>query len=45
VTRLQQLDLAVITIEAIGGFERTAVATLASEELPVAVDNPKQFHN
>jgi transposase len=45
VTRLQQLNLAVIAIEATGGFESTAVAALALAQLPVVVVNPKQVHN
>lgn len=42
---LKDLDLAVIAIEATGGFESTAVAALALAGLPVVVVNPKQVHN
>lgn len=45
VTRLKDLDLAVIAIEATGGFESTPVAALAAASLPVVVVNPKQVHN
>ena len=45
VTRLKDLDLAVIAIEATGGFEALAVAALASATLPVVVVNPRQVHN
>ena len=45
VRRLKSHDLAVIAIEATGGFEATAVASLAASGLPVVVVNPKQVHN
>jgi transposase len=45
VARLKDLDLAVIAIEATGGFESIAVAALALAGLPVVVVNPKQVHN
>jgi len=45
VIRLKPHDLAVIAIEATGGFEATAVAALAAAALPVVVVNPKQVHN
>ncbi len=45
VTRLKSHDLAVIAIEATGGFEVIVVAALAAAELPVAVVNPKRIHN
>jgi transposase len=45
VSRLKQLDLAVIAIEATGRLEGPAVAALALAGLPVVVVNPKQVHN
>lgn len=45
VSRLKRLDLAMIAIEATGGFEVIAVAALAAAGLPVAVVNPKRVHN
>ena len=45
VSRLKSHDLAVIAIEATGGFEVIAVAALAAAELPVAVVNPRRIHN
>lgn len=45
VIRLKSHDLAVIAIEATGGFEVIVVAALAAAELPVAVVNPKRVHN
>jgi len=45
VARLKDLDLAVIAIEATGGFEAMAVAALAAAFLPVVVVNPRQVHN
>ena len=45
VARLKELDLAVIAIEATGGYEGTAVAALGVAGLPVVVVNPKQVHN
>ncbi|MBZ0259995.1 MAG: transposase, partial [Hyphomicrobiales bacterium] len=45
VTRLKGLDLAVIAIEATGGFESMAAAALAAATLPVVVVNPRQVHN
>ena len=45
VTRLKSHDLAVIAIEATGGFEAMAVAALAAAFLPVVVVNPRQVHN
>jgi transposase len=45
VIRLNSHDLAVIAIEATGGFEVIVVAALAAAELPVAVVNPKRIHN
>ena len=45
VRRLKALELAVIALEATGGYERAAVVALAAASLPVAVVNPKQVHN
>ena len=45
VCRLKSHDLAVIAIEATGGFEVIVVAALAAAELPVTVVNPKRVHN
>jgi transposase len=45
VTRLKCHDLAVIAIEATGGYEVSVVAALAAAGLPVAVVNPKRVHN
>jgi transposase len=45
VTRLKSHDLAVIAIEATGGYEVIVVAALAAAVLPVAVVNPKRVHN
>jgi len=45
VSQLKDLELAVIAIEATGGFEAIAVAALAASALPVVVVNPKQVHN
>jgi transposase len=45
VARLKQLDIAVIAVEATGGFEALAVAGLAASGLPVVAVNPKQVHN
>lgn len=45
VTRLKSHDLAVIAIEATGGYEVMVVAALAAAGLPVAVVNPKRVHN
>jgi transposase len=45
VTRLKDYELAVIAIEATGGFEVIVVAALAAAGLPVVVVNPKQVHN
>jgi transposase len=45
VTRLKASDLALIAIEATGGFEALAVAALAAASLPVVVVNPRQVHN
>lgn len=45
VLRLKDLDLAVVAIEATGGYESTTVAALGLAGLPVAVVNPKQVHN
>jgi transposase len=45
VDRLKAPDLALIAIEATGGFEAMAVARLAEAGLPVVVVNPKQVHN
>lgn len=45
VVRLKSHDLAVIAIEATGGFEVIVVAALAAAELPVAVVNPKRVRN
>lgn len=42
VRRLKDLDLAVIAIEATGGFESMAAAVLAAATLPVVVVNPRQ---
>jgi len=45
VRRLKDLDLAVVAIEATGGFESMAAAALAAAALPVVVVNPRQVHN
>jgi transposase len=45
VTHLKGFDLAIIAIEATGGFEAMAVAALAAAALPVVVVNPRQVHN
>ena len=42
---LKPLPLAVVAIEATGGYEGTAVAALALAKLPVVVVNPKQVHS
>jgi transposase len=34
-----------VILEATGGFERTVVAALAAEGLPVAVVNPRQVRD
>ena len=38
-------SLAIIAIEATGGFEVSVVAALGAAELPVVVVNPRQVHN
>jgi transposase len=45
VRRLKAHGLAVVAIEATGGYERAVVAVLAAASLPVAVVNPRQIHN
>lgn len=45
ILHLKPLPLAVVAIEATGGYEGTAVAALALAGLPVVVVNPKQVHN
>lgn len=45
VGRLKEFALAIVAIEATGGFEMAAVAALAAAGLPVVVVNPKQVHN
>jgi transposase len=45
VTRLQELGVALIVLEATGGLERAAVAALALEGLPVVVVNPRQVRD
>jgi transposase len=45
ILHLTDLPLAVIAIEATGGYESTAVAALALALMPVVVVNPKQVHN
>lgn len=45
VSRLKSHALAVIAIEATGGYEMIVVAALAAAALPVAVVNPKRIHN
>lgn len=45
VKNLNAHDLAVIAIEATGGFEALAVAALAAASLPVVVVNPRQVYN
>ncbi len=45
VKQLKTHELAVIAIEATGGFEMTAVAALTAAALPVVVVNPRQVHN
>jgi transposase len=45
VRRLKAFKLAVVAIEATGGYERAAVAVLAAAALPVAAVNPRQVHN
>jgi transposase len=45
VTHLKGFDLAIIAIEATGGFEAMAVAALAAAALPIVVVNPRQVHN
>lgn len=45
VKQLKAYDLAVIAIEATGGFETAAVAALGAAGLPVVVVNPRQVHN
>jgi transposase len=43
VTRLRQLSPSIVAIEATGGFETIAAASLAGAGLPVAVVNPAQI--
>jgi transposase len=45
ILHLKDLNLAVIAIEATGGYEAIAVAALALASMPVVVVNPKQVHN
>ncbi len=45
ILHLTDLPLAVVAIEATGGYEATAVAALAMARMPVVVVNPKQVHN
>ena len=45
ISRLKELEPAIVAIEATGGFETLAVAGLAAAALPVAVVNPRQIHN
>jgi transposase len=45
VARLQELDPALIVVEATGGLERELVAELARAKLPVAVVNPRQVRD
>jgi transposase len=45
ILHLKDLNLAVIAIEATGGYEAPAVAALGVAGLPVVVVNPKQVHN
>jgi len=42
-TRLKALSPAIVALEATGGFETVAAATLAAAELPVVVVNPAQI--
>lgn len=44
-TRLRQLQPALIALEATGGYEVPLVAALASAALPVAVINPRQIRH
>jgi transposase len=45
ILHLKDFSLAVVAIEATGGYEAIAVAALALAGLPVVVVNPKQVHN
>ena len=45
ILHLTALPLAVVAIEATGGYEASAVAALALALMPVVVVNPKQVHN
>jgi transposase len=45
VSRLQPLAPALVVLEATGGYEATAAATLALAGLPVAVVNPRQVRD
>jgi transposase len=45
ILHLTALPLAVVAIEATGGYEAAAVAALALALMPVVVVNPKQVHN
>ena len=45
VRRLQPLGVALIALEATGGYEVVAAATLAAAALPVAVINPRQIRD
>lgn len=42
ITRLKSLDLAIVAIEATGGYETVAAAALGAAGLPVVVVNPAQ---
>jgi hypothetical protein len=45
VIRLQGLSVALVVLEATGGFEATVAAALASVGLPLCVVNPRQFRD
>ena len=45
VERLRALDVALIVLEATGGFETTVAAALAGAGLPLAVVNPRQIRD
>ena len=45
VSRLGRLDVALIVLEATGGFETTVAGTLCANALPLAVVNPRQIRD
>ena len=45
VSRLRKLDVALVVLEATGGFEKTVAGALCAAGLPLAVANPRQVRD